>query len=64
MIGDEDDFVQGVFVGLFRNALAAAGGDPATAFPLAPELAVPERRTNPQPVALSAWMRQTSDRAW
>ena len=63
MVGDEDDFVQGVFVGLFQNALAAAGGDPATAFPLAPELAVPERRANPQPVALSAWMRQTSDRA-
>ena len=63
MVGDEDDFVQGVFVGLFQNALAAAGGDPATAFPLAPELAVPERRANPQPVALSTWMRQTSDRA-
>ena len=63
MIGDEDDFVQGVFVGLFRNALTAAGGDPAAAFPLAPELVAPERRANPQPVALSAWLRQTSDRA-
>ena len=63
MVGDEDDFVQGVFVGLFQNALAAAGGDPETAFPLAPELAAPERRANPQPVALSAYLRQTSDRA-
>ena len=63
MIGDEDDFVQWVFLRLFQNALAAAGGDPAAAFPLAPERAVPERRANPQPVALSAWLRQTSDRA-
>ena len=62
LIGDEDDFVQQVFVGLFQNAVAAAGGDPETAFPLAPERAVPERRANPQPVALSAWLRQTSDR--
>ena len=63
MIGDEDDFVQGVFVGLFRNALTAAGGDPEAAFPLAPEFAAPERQANPQPVALSAYLRQTSDRA-
>ena len=62
MIGDEDDFVQGVFVGLFQSAVAAAGGDPASAFPLAAERAVPERLENPQPVALSAWRRAVSDR--
>ena len=63
MIGDEDDAMQNIFVGLFQNALAAAGGDPEAALPLAPERAVPERRTNPQPIALGTWMRQTSDRA-
>ena len=62
MIGDEDDFVQRVFIGLFRSAVAAAGGDPAAAFPLAPERAAPERMGNPQPVALSAWRRAVSDR--
>ena len=63
MVGDEDDAMQGIFVDLFQNALAAAGGDPEAALPLAPERAVPERRTNPQPIALGTWMRQTSDRA-
>ena len=62
MIGDEDDFVQFIFVGLFQNALAAAGGDPALVFPLEPELATPERLENPQPVALSAYRRATGDR--
>ncbi len=62
MIGDEDAFVQSVFVGLFQSALAAAGGDPAVAFPLAAERAAPERLENPQPVALSAWRRAASDR--
>ena len=62
VIGDEDDFVQGVFIGLFQSAVAAAGGDPAEAFPLAPERAAPDRAENPQPVALSAWRRATSDR--
>ena len=62
MIGDEDDFVQRVFVGLFQSAVAAAGGDPAEAFPLAPERAAPDRAENPQPVALSAWRRATADR--
>ncbi len=62
MIGDEDGFVQWVFVTLFQHMLAAAGGDPNLGFPLEPELAVPDRQTNPQPVALSAWLRQTSDR--
>ena len=62
LIGDEDDFVQNVFVSLFQVAVARAGGDPAEAFPLAPERAVPERMENPQPVALSAWRRATSDR--
>ena len=62
MIGDEDAFVQRVFVGLFQSALAAAGGDPAAAFPLAAERAAPERLENPQPVALSAWRRAVSDR--
>ena len=62
MIGDEDDFVQWVFVTLFQHMLAAAGGDPSLVFPLEPELAVPDRRTNPQPVALSAWQRAASDR--
>ena len=62
MIGDEDAFVQRVFAGLFQSAIAAAGGDPAVAFPLAPERAAPERMENPQPVALSAWRRAVSDR--
>ena len=62
MIGDEDAFVQRVFAGLFQSAVAAAGGDPAAAFPLAPERAAPERMENPQPVALSAWRRAVSDR--
>ena len=62
VIGDEDDFVQRVFVGLFQSAVAAAGGDPALAFPLAPERAAPQRMENPQPVALSAWRRAVSDR--
>ena len=62
MIGDEDDFVQRVFIDLFRSAVAAAGGDPAAAFPLAPERAAPDRMGNPQPVALSAWRRAVSDR--
>ena len=62
MIGDEDDFVQRVFVSLFQSAVAAAGGDPAQAFPLAPERAAPDRMENPQPVALSAYRRAVSDR--
>ena len=62
LIGDEDDFVQNVFVSLFQAAVARAGGDPAEAFPLAPERALPERMENPQPVALSAWRRATADR--
>ena len=62
MIGDEDDFVQRVFIGLFQSAVAAAGGDPTLAFPLASERALPRRMENPQPVALSAWRRAVSDR--
>ena len=62
MVGDEDDFVQGVFIGLFQSAVAAAGGDIAEAFPLAAERAAPERMNNPQPVALSSWRRATADR--
>ena len=62
MIGDEDAFVQGVFVGLFQSTVAAAGGDPSVAFPLAPERAAPERMDNPQPVALSGWLRAVGDR--
>ena len=62
MIGDEDDFVQFVFVSLFQATLAAAGGDPTLAFPLEPERALPERMENPQPVALSAYRRGTGDR--
>ena len=63
-IGDEDDFVQGVFVDLFQSAVAAAGGDPGEAFPLAAERAWPERRDNPQPVALSSWQRALADRVF
>lgn len=63
MIGDEDAFVQGIFISLFQAAVSAAGGDPATAFPLDAERALPDRITNPQPVALSAWQRALSDRA-
>ena len=62
MIGDEDGFVQQVFVGLFQSAVAAAGGDPAAAFPLEAERAAPERMENPQPVALGSWRRAVSDR--
>ena len=62
MIGDEDDFVQSVFVTLFQVGLAAAGGDPELAFPLEPERALPERLENPQPVALSGYRRATGDR--
>ena len=57
MIGDEDAFVQSVFVGLFQSMVSQAGGDPAAAFPLEPERALPERAANPQPVALSTWRR-------
>ena len=64
MVGDEDDFVQGIFVGLFQSAVAAAGGDRAAAFPLAAERAAPERMENPQPVALSSWRRAVSDRVF
>ena len=63
LIGDEDGFVQSVFTDLFQTAVTAAGGDPAEAFPLAPERALPERMDNPQPVALSAYQRATADRA-
>ena len=62
MIGDEDDCVQRTFVTLFQSAVARAGGDPATAFPLAAERAAPDRTDNPQPVALSAWQRAVADR--
>jgi len=62
MIGDEDAFVQSIFIGLFQSAVAAAGGDPAAAFPLASERAAPDRARNPQPVALSGWRRAVSDR--
>lgn len=62
MVGDEDDFVQGVFIGLFTNALRRAGGKPEQAFPLVAERAVPDRIENPQPVALSAWQQAQSDR--
>lgn len=63
LIGDEDGFVQSIFTGLFQTAVSAAGGDPAEAFPLAPERALPDRMRNPQPVALSAYQRATADRA-
>ncbi len=62
MVGDEDAFVQNVFIGLFTTALRQAGGDPAQAFPLAAERATPDRWSNPQPVALSAWQRALSHR--
>ena len=62
MVGDEDDFVQGIFIGLLQSTVAAAGGDPAQAFPLAPERAAPDRMENPQPVALSGYRRAVSDR--
>ena len=62
LIGDEDDFVQRTFVSLFQSAVAQAGGDPTQAFPLAAERSAPDRMDNPQPVALSAWLRATSDR--
>lgn len=64
MIGDEDGFVQGVFVNLLQTALARAGGDPAIAFPLESERAQPDRIENPQPVALATWNRATADRAF
>ena len=62
MIGDEDDFVQSVYVGIFQSMLAAAGGDPRAALPLAAERALPDRMANPQPVDLSAYRRATGDR--
>ena len=62
MIGDEDDFVQNVFVNLFTTAVRLAGGDPEQAFPLAAERAAPDRLDNPQPVALSAWQRALAAR--
>ena len=62
MIGDEDAFVQSIFIGLFTNAVRQAGGDPALAFPLPAERAVPERQENPQPVALSAYERALATR--
>ena len=62
MVGDEDDAMQGIFVDLFQHALAAAAGDPEAALPLAAERAAPER-ANPQPIALSTYLRQTADRA-
>ena len=62
MIGDEDAFVQSVFMGLFQSRVRRAGGDPAEAFPLEPERALPDRFDNPQPVALSTWRRALLDR--
>ena len=62
MVGDEDAFVQDIFIGLFTNALRAAGGDPRQVFPLTAERALPDRFANPQPVALSGWQRARSDR--
>ena len=62
MIGDEDRFVQGIFIRLFQASVARAGGDPAIAFPLEAERALPDRISNPQPVALSAYQRAVSDR--
>ena len=63
MIGDEDAFVQGVFINLFQTAVSEAGGDPAAAFPLEAERAWPDRAENPQPVALSGWQRSIGDRS-
>ena len=62
MIGDEDDFVQSIFVTLFQATLAAAGGDPTLVFPLAAERALPDRLENPQPVDLANYQRATGDR--
>ena len=62
MVGDEDAFVQSIFIGLFTNAVRQAGGDPKQIFPLAAERAAPDRFENPQPVALSAWQRALSHR--
>ena len=62
MVGDEDDFVQSIFVTLFQARLAAAGGDPALVFPLAAERALPDRLENPQPVDLANYQRATGDR--
>ena len=62
MVGDEDDFVQSIFVTLFQARLAAAGGDPTLAFPLAGERALPDRLENPQPVDLANYQRATGDR--
>ena len=62
MVGDEDAFVQHIFIGLFTNTLRQAGVDPKQAFPLAAERATPDRYENPQPVALSTWQRALSDR--
>ena len=62
MIGDEDAFVQGVFIRLFQMSVSRAGGDPAIAFPLEAERALSDRINNPQPVALSAYQRAVSDR--
>lgn len=62
MVGDEDAFVQQVFMGIFQQDVSLAGGDPAESFPLAPERALPDRMENPQPVALSTWRRALSDR--
>lgn len=63
MIGDEDDFVQGVFVNLLQTGVARAGGDPKIAFPLETERARPDRIENPQPVALASYSRAAADRA-
>ena len=62
MVGDEDAFVQSIFIGLFTTAVREAGGDAKQAFPLAAERAAPDRMTNPQPVALSGWQRARSAR--
>ena len=62
MIGDEDAVMQDFFSKMFQSELARAGGDPTLVFPLAPERAAPERETNPQPVALSAWRRAVAER--
>ena len=62
MIGDEDAVMQNFFSKMFQSELALAGGDPTQVFPLAPERAAPERETNPQPVALSAWRRAVAER--
>lgn len=61
VIGSEDFFVHNVFRNIHGKMFEAAGGSMADNYPLKAEQVWPSE-DNPQPVALSAYQRATSDK--